>query len=95
MIQGLADLLAHDGQDDTCLDAHIVDILNYVGPPARSALPVLKNRLEEARTAAAVGPRGEKWGHMFLDESSLCYRLELAIASIERTDISRRKSESP
>lgn len=94
MIQGLADLLRHDDQDETCLDSHIVEILGFISPAARAALPVLKGRLE-AETADVARYRGERWERIFLDESSLRYRLELTIASIEGANVSGRRNEGP
>lgn len=94
MIQGLAELLKHDGPDETCLASHIVDILSYIGPPARAALPVLKDRLEAERAVMAQY-RAEKWERIFLDESSLRYRLEQTIATIEGAGVFGRKTGGP
>lgn len=96
MIQRLADVLKHDEQDETCLGPHILGILWFIGPPARAALPVLKDRLE-AEKAVMARYRGEKRERIFLllPERTLHYELEQTIARIEGTDVSGRKIGGP
>lgn len=91
MIQRLAELLKRDEQDETCLGPHIPGVLSFIGPPARAALPVLKERLE-AEKASMAQYRGETWERAFqlLPERTLQYELELTIARIEGADVSTR-----
>lgn len=96
MIQRLAELLRHDEQDETCLGPHILGVLWFIGPPARAALPLLKDRLE-AEEAVMAEYRGEKRERIFqlLPERTLHYELEQTIARIEGADVSGRKNEGP